>query len=70
MQAKANKLLAVNFIEEAKYSRCVSNIVVVPKKNGKSRMCIDFTDLDKACPMHPYPMPYIYDLVDATTGHE
>lgn len=70
VQDKVDKLLAVGFIEVVKYPRWVSNIVVVPKKNGKIWVCTDFTNLNKVCPMHPYPMPRICDLVDATTGHE
>ena len=32
-------------------------------------MCVDFTDLNKACPKDPFPMPKIDQLVDATVGH-
>ena len=41
-------------------------MVVVRKKNGKPRVCINFTDLNKAC----FPFPQIDMLVDATAGHE
>ena len=40
------------------------------KKNGKWRVCIDFTDLNKACPKDSFPLPQIDMMVDATTGHE
>ena len=43
--------------------------MVVKKKNGKWRVCVDFTDLNKACPKDPFPMPWIDQLVDATAGH-
>ena len=43
--------------------------MVVKKKNGKWRVCVDFTDLNKACSKDPFPMPCIDQLVDATTGH-
>ncbi|XP_075634002.1 uncharacterized protein LOC142606572 [Castanea sativa] len=38
-------------------------------KNGKWRVCVDFTDLNKACPKDPFPIPRIDQLVDATVGH-
>ena len=40
------------------------------KKNGKWRVCIDFTTLNKACPKDSFPLPHIDMLVDATAGHE
>ena len=43
--------------------------MVVKKKTGKLRVCVDFTDLNKACPKDPFPMPRIDQLVDATVGH-
>jgi hypothetical protein len=42
----------------------------VKKKNGKWRVCVDFTNLNKACPKDPFPLPKIDQLVDSTTGHE
>ncbi|KAJ9536516.1 hypothetical protein OSB04_un000310 [Centaurea solstitialis] len=46
------------------------DLSVVQKKNGKWRVCIDFTDLNKACPKDPFPLPHIDAMVDATAGHE
>ena len=45
-------------------------MVVVSKKNGKWRVCIDFTDLNKACPKDSFPLPHIDAMVDATAGYE
>jgi hypothetical protein len=42
--------------------------VVVLKTNGKLRMCIDYTNLNKACPKDPYPLPPIDQIVDSTSG--
>ena len=42
---------------------------MVKKPNGKWRMCVDFTDLNKACPKDSYPLPWIDLLVDSTAGH-
>ena len=43
--------------------------MVVKKKNGKWRVCIDFTNLNRTCPKDPFPMPKIDQLIDATYGH-
>ncbi|XP_026414336.1 uncharacterized protein LOC113310015 [Papaver somniferum] len=66
--AEVEKLLEAGFIRPVQYPRWMSNVVPVPKKNGKIRICIDFTDLNKACPSDPYPLPRIRDLVDAPSG--
>ena len=51
------------------YPEWLANTVVVKKKSGKWRVCVDFTDLNMACPKDPFPMPWIDQLVDATVGH-
>ena len=51
------------------YPEWLANTVVVKKKSGKWRVCVDFTDLNKACPEDPFPMPWIDQLVDVTVGH-
>ena len=42
---------------------------MVKKKNSEWRVCVDFIDLNKACPKDPFPLPRINQLVDATVGH-
>ena len=69
IKEKVMKLRRVGAIKEVFYPEWLANIVVVKKKNGKWRVCIDFTDLNKACPKDPFPMPGIDQLVDATAGH-
>jgi hypothetical protein len=60
----------VGAIREILYPTWLSNTAVVKKKNGKWRVCIDFTNLNKACPKDPFPLPRIDQLVDATSGHQ
>jgi hypothetical protein len=56
---EVKKLLGASFIREDYHPRWLTNLVVVPKANDKLRMCIDYTDLNKACPKDPYPLPRI-----------
>ena len=57
-------MLDANVIREVKYSEWLGNLVLVPKNNGKMRMCIDFVDLNKACKKDPFPLPRIDTSVD------
>ena len=43
---------------------------MVKKVNGKWRMCVDFTDLNKACPKDSYPLPRVVVLVDSIVWHQ
>ena len=56
-------------IREAFFSEWLANTMVVKKKNGKWRVCVDFTNLNRASPKDLIPMPKIDQLVDATYGH-
>ena len=58
------------FIREVYYPEWLTNIVLVKKANGKWRICVDFTDLNKACPKDSFPLPRIDQLVDSTAGHK
>ena len=46
----------------------MANVVPVPKKDGKVKMCVDFRDLNKACSKDDFPLPHIDMLVDNTAG--
>lgn len=59
----------IGAIKEVFYPKWLANTVVVKNKNGKWQVCVDFTDLNKACPKDSFPMPRIDQLVDATVGH-
>jgi hypothetical protein len=64
------KLLEVGFIKEVFHPTWLANPVLVKKKNGKWRMCVDYTSLNKACPKVPFPPPRIDQIVDLTAGCE
>ncbi|GKV40818.1 hypothetical protein SLEP1_g48419 [Rubroshorea leprosula] len=64
------KLLQAGFIKRVEYSKWVSNPVLVKKPNGKWRMCIDFTNLNEACPKDPHPLLNVEKLVERAAGHE
>ena len=66
---EVTKLKQAGAIKEVFYPEWLANTVVVKKKSGKWRVCVDFTNLNKACPKDPFPMPKIDQLVDATVGH-
>ena len=51
------------------YPEWLANVVPVPKKDGKVRVCVDFRDLNKASPEDDFPLPHIDMLVDSTTIH-
>lgn len=70
MKEEVEKLLATSFIREVYYPTWLVNVVIVKKANGKWRIYVDFTDLNKVCPKDCYPLPRIDALVDATVGFE
>jgi len=65
-----HKLLTARFIKEVHHPDWLANRVLVKKKNGKMRMCVDYTSLNKACPKVPFPLPRIDQIVDSTAGCE
>jgi hypothetical protein len=67
---EVKRLLSVSVIREVTYLEWLSNTVMVKKANGKWRMCIDFTYLNKACPKDEFPLPRIDSLVDAAATSE
>jgi hypothetical protein len=69
-KAEVQRLLDAKVIREVQFTTWLANIVMVKKKNGKWRMCIDFTDLNKACPKDNFPLPRIDTLVDQAAGSE
>ena len=69
VREEVTRLKQAGAIKEVFYPEWLANTVVVKKKSGKWRVCVDFTNLNKACPKDLFPMPKINQLVDATVGH-
>ena len=69
IKEEVRKFKQAEAIKEGFYLEWLAKIVVVKKKSAKWRVCVDFIDLNKACPKDPFPMPRIDQLVNATVGH-
>ncbi|GKU94475.1 hypothetical protein SLEP1_g7971 [Rubroshorea leprosula] len=67
---EVKKLLQAGFIRRVDYCEWIANPVMVKKSNGKWRMCIDYTNLNDACPEDCHPMLSIDKLVEAASGNE
>ena len=67
---EVDKLLTKNFSREVFYPDWLVNVLMVKKNTGKWRMCVYFTDLNKACPKDSFPLPRIDQLVDSIAGHK
>ena len=62
------KLLVAGFIKEVYHPEWLANPILVRKKSGKYRMCVDYTGLNKVCPKDPFPLSHIDQIVDSTLG--
>jgi hypothetical protein len=69
IEAKVDKLIAAGFIREVKYPTWLSSIVLM-KTNRQICICVDFRDLNKACPKDDFPIPILEILIDSTMGYE
>ncbi|VFQ75984.1 unnamed protein product [Cuscuta campestris] len=69
VKKEVKDLLAVGHIREVQYPAWLANVVLAPK-GDTWRMCVDYTDLNKACPMDSYPLPSPDQMVDETAGCE
>ncbi|XP_019163604.1 PREDICTED: uncharacterized protein LOC109159946 [Ipomoea nil] len=67
VKKEVSTLLAAGHVREVKYPEWLANVVLVPKPSAW-RMCVDYTDLNKACPKDPFPLPRIDQLVDEMAG--
>jgi hypothetical protein len=69
-KAKIQRLLDAGFIREVVYTKWLSNVVMVRKKNGKWWMCTNFTDLNKCCPKDNFPLARMDQIVDSAAASE
>jgi hypothetical protein len=65
-----HKLLEAEVIKEVNHLEWLANPVLVKKKSGKWRMCVDYTSLNKACLKVHFPLQRIYQIIDSTAGCE
>lgn len=65
---EVDNLHQANAIREVHYPERLSSTAVVSKKDKKWTVCVDFTDLNKACPKDIFPLPKIDRLVDSIAG--
>nr|AAK27822.1 putative gag-pol precursor [Oryza sativa Japonica Group] len=70
IKEELTKLLAAGFIKEVLHPDWLANPVLVRKKTGQWRMCVDYIDLNKSCPKDPFGLPRIDQVVDSTAGCE
>ena len=68
IQTEVDNLLQNGFIKAVKYPEWLANVVVVPKKGNKWRVCLDYTDLNDAYPKESFSLPRIDQIVDAWPG--
>ena len=69
IKEEVKKQSDAGFLDVSKYPQWVANIVPIPKKDGKVRMCVDYRDLNRASPKDNFPLPHIDTLVDNTAKH-
>ena len=69
IKEEVEKQYNAGFFTVVNYPEWLANVVLVPKKDGKVRMCVDFRDLNKASPKNDFPLSHIDIMVDNTVGH-
>jgi len=70
IEAEVYKLIECGFIREEQYPNWVANIIPVLKKNGKIWICIDYRDLNAACPKDEFPLPITNIMIDSNCDFE
>ena len=67
IKGEVEKQLKADFLTTIAYSDWVANIVPIPKKDEKVRICVDYRDLNRASPKDKFPLLHIDTLIDNTT---
>ena len=70
VKEEIDKLLRVSFVRPIKKATRLSPIVVMPKKNGKIRVCVDYRKLNAATITDAFPLPFTDAVLDVAMGHE
>jgi len=70
VKKKIEKLLEASFVRPIDYSEWMPNVVLVKKPTWEIKVCIDFKDLNKACPKDDFPLPNIDMIIDSLAGYE
>ena len=70
IKEEITKQLNAKVIQVICYITWLTNVVPVPKKDGKTRVCVDYWDLNKASPKNNFPLPYIHILIDNCAKYE
>jgi hypothetical protein len=70
IKLEVEKLLKANFIYLVALTDWVSNLVLIDKKGGTIHVCVDYMDINKACPKDKFPTPFVDQIVDDCTGSE
>ena len=69
VKEEIQKQLSVGFLSVVEYPKWLANVIPIPKKDCKVRVCVNFRDLNKANPKDDFPLPHIDKLVDSIAGH-
>ena len=70
VKKEIDKLLKVGFIHPVKQATWLSPILVVPKKNGKIRVCVDYRKLNVVTVTNAFPPPFTDSILDIVAGHD